>query len=412
MGAGFFRPVNGAGRRLSGFLSCGTGRGGYNVGMKCDSAMRNRIWRWTVRAVGAAILGAGIAGCADRGPVYPGREWSWKKPEAAGFSASRLEAWARPAGGTGCIVHSGEMIFSWGGIAFRGDVASSCKPIYAYLVFKAIEQGLIGSLDDPILRGVPEIGELNADLGYKDREITFRHLLTQTSGYGLKENPGAAFAYNDDATGLLVWTLFYRVYNLPPARYDELLNGPLLGGALGFEDRPTANHPNSDRGRIRISARDMARFALLYLRGGVWNGKRLLREDLFAEVLGGTLPVDFPRTSGEEVEDVSAKGWKPLGGGKNEKNHLGCFGYYWWHNNSTPDSRRLLPDAPPGTFLGMGYGGRFAMVVIPEADLVVVWLDVYRRWGLKAWSPFSEVGRHLVNNMLRDLLAARTAPQR
>lgn len=374
--------------------------------------MRNRVWRWAVRAVGGTILVAEAAGCADRGPVYPGREWSWKPPEAAGFSAPRLEAWSRQAGGTGCIVHGGEMIFSWGDIAFRGDVASSCKPIYAYLVFKAIEQGRIGSLDEQILRWAPEIGELNADLDHKDREITFRHLLTQTSGYGLREKPGAAFAYNDYATSLLVWTLFHRVYNLPPARYDELLNGPLLGAALGFEDRPTAVHPNSDRGRIRISARDLARFALLVLRGGVWNGKRLLREDLFAEALGGSLPVDFPRTAGVEAEDLSAQGWKPLGGGKNEKNHLGCFGYYWWHDRITPDGQRLLPDAPPGTFLGMGYGGRFAMVVIPEEDLVVVWLDVHKEWEKSAWSPFSEVGRFKVNDMLRELMAARMASQR
>ena len=72
------------------------------------------------------------------------------------------------------------------------------------LTFKAIELGLIGSLDEPILRWAPEIGNLNADLGYKDRAITFRHLLNQTSGYGLAEKPGEAFAYNDFATGLLV----------------------------------------------------------------------------------------------------------------------------------------------------------------------------------------------------------------
>ena len=82
------------------------------------------------------------------------------------------------------------MIFTWGDVAFRGDVASSCKPIYAFLTFKAIELGLIGSLDEPILRWAPEIGNLNADLGYKDRAITLRHLLNQTSGYGLAEKPG------------------------------------------------------------------------------------------------------------------------------------------------------------------------------------------------------------------------------
>ena len=69
---------------------------------------------------------------------------------------------------------------------------------------------------------------------------------------------------------------------------------------------------------------------------------------------------------------------------------------------------RLLPDAPPGTFLGSGYGGRFAMVAIPELDLVAVWLGVYPGIDKSAWSPFSEVGRFKVNELLRELLAART----
>jgi len=362
--------------------------------------------------VGSLALGA--VGCRARtGPPCPGAHWTTKAPEAAGFSTAKLQAFADRAGGAGCLVQGGEMIFTWGDVAFRGDVASSCKPIYAFLTFKAIELGLIGSLDEPILRWAPEIGDLNAELGYKDRAITFRHLLNQTSGYGLAEKPGEAFAYNDFATGLLVWTLFYRVYGKLPVQYDELLNGEWLGAALGFEDQPTANfqnasYPSQHRGRIRMSARDMARFALLYLRGGEWNGRRLLRQDLFEQAMDGMLPPDFPRTSGREAEDLSAQGWKSIGGGKNQKNHLGCLGYFWWHNETTPDGARFLPDAPPRTFMGSGYGGRFAMVVVPELDLVAVWINVHEEDGQTAWSPLSEVGRFKVNDLLRELLAART----
>ena len=379
--------------------------------------MNGGIRKWIGRgalalALAGVATGAAWKVAAARRPPCPGAHWTTKAPEAAGFSSAKLQAFADRAGGAGCLVQGGEMIFTWGDVAFRGDVASSCKPIYAFLTFKAIELGLIGSLDEPILRWAPEIGNLNADLGYKDRAITFRHLLSQTSGYGLAEKPGEAFAYNDFATGLLVWTLFYRVYGKLPVQYDELLNGEWLGQWLKFEDQPTANYqnasyPNQHRGRIRMSARDMARFALLYLRGGEWNGRRLLRQDLFEQAMDGTLPLAFPRTSGREAEDLSAQGWKPIGGGKNEKNHLGCLGYFWWHNETTPDGARFLPDAPPRTFMGSGYGGRFAMVVVPELDLVAVWLNVHEEDGQKAWSPLSEIGRFKVNDMLRELLAAR-----
>ena len=367
--------------------------------------------RWLGIGALAALVAGGAAfvlrpAVAARQPAFPGAHWSWKAPEEAGFSMHALQDFSRRAGGTGCLVHGGQMIYAWGDVAFRGDVASSCKPLYAHLVLQAVQAGRIASLDEPVVRWVPELAELNAALGYKDRAITFRHLLGQISGYGFQERPGAAFAYNDYATGLLMWTLFYRVCDLPPARYDELLNGPWLGAALGFEDRPTATHPNSPRGRIRISARDLARFALLYLRGGEWRGQRLVRDDLFREALGGGLPPDLPRTAGVDAEMLPPE-WKSFGGGKNEKNHLGCLKNYWWFNRVTPDGTRLLPDAPPGTFLGSGYGGRFAMVAIPELDLVAVWLGVFPDVAKSAWSPFSEVGRFHVTDLLRDLLAAR-----
>lgn len=372
--------------------------------------------RWMAFGALAALIAAGVAGSisqalAARRSIYPGQHWSWKAPEEAGFSRHALHDFSQRVGGTGCLVHGGEMIYAWGDVTFRGDVASACKPIYAHLVLQAVQDGRIESLDEPVMRWVPELAELNADLDHKDRGITFRHLLRQNSGYGFQERPGAAFAYNDFATGLLMWTLFYRVHDLPPARYDELLNGRELGAVLGFEDRPTATHPNSPRGRIRISARDLARFMLLYLRGGVWNGQRLMRADLFREALGGGLPHALPRTAGVDAEMLPPV-WKSFGGGKDEKNHLGCLKNYWWFNQITPDGTRLLADAPPGTFFGSGYGGRFAMVAIPERDLVAVWLGVYPDLDKSAWSPFSEVGRFKVNELLRELLAARTEAAR
>ena len=375
--------------------------------MKANAFKTKMRGGWRRGAALLALCGAAGVGLAcwrmREKPVFPGEHWTWKSPAAAGFSEERLRAFSAKAGGAGCIVHGGEMIYEWGDPAFRGDVASSTKPIYAFLAFKAVETGRIESLDERVAKRVPELETLEGGEGEEDREMTFRHLLSQTSGYGLKEKPGEAFAYNDFATGLLAWALFHRVYGCPRGQDDEVLNGDLLGRAIGFEDAPTVVHRNSRPYRIRISARDMARFALMYLRGGTWNGKRVLARRLYREHMAFSLPVDFPRTAGEEMENL--KFLRSIGGGKDQKNHLGCLGYFWWFNRTTPDGTLFLPDAPKGTFMGSGYGGRFAMVIVPEQDLIAVWLGVHEG---EEWSPLSEVGRFRVNEMLRELLAART----
>ena len=363
--------------------------------------------RWVPLAAGALVVGLAVGTWLRNRSAFPGEQWSRKTPEQAGFSSGKLAEFSRKAGGSGCLVHGGEMIHAWGDITSRTDVASSIKPIYAFLTFKAIETGRLESLDVRVADFMPALKELNPELEFKDREITFRHLLSQTSGYGLEERPGAAFAYNDYGTGLLVWTVLHEVYRSPWKFFDQVLNGEALGQAIGFEDVPDMNHQGSHLGRIRISVRDMARFALLYLRGGTWRGQRVLRKDLFAEAMAGTLPPDLPRTSGAESRHL--KRVESIGGGKNQKNHLGCLGYFWWFNRATPDGSLFLPDAPPGTFMGSGYGGRYAMIAIPEWDLVAVWHGVYRNTG-ESWSPLSEVGRFRVNDLLRELRAARTDP--
>lgn len=334
----------------------------------------------------------------------PGRHWTSISVEQARLSADKLETFSSLVGGTGCVVQGGQLVYEWGDTSFQNDIASAIKPMYGYLTLKAIETGLLESLDDRVVKWVPEIANLNESLGFKDREITFRHLLEQTSGYGLQEKPGEAFAYNDTGTALLVWTLLHRVYGVAGGQEDDLLNGELLGRAIGFEDQPTSLHPLSPEGRIRISARDYARFGLLMLRGGRWGGTQVLPEDLFEVAMTGPRRPPLPRTSGAE-----SRHWneiEPIGGGKDENASLGCLGYFWWFNKELPDGTRLLPAAPPDTFMAMGYAGQFMMIIIPELDWVVVGFDI---WEHNA-RPFDTVGRFWVNTVLTELLQARTLP--
>lgn len=81
------------------------------------------------------------------------------------------------------------------------------------------------------------------------------------------------------------------------------------------------------------TARDFARFGLLYLRGGVWEGKRLLPEGW----------VDYARTP------TPVPATEEFG-----------YGAHWW-----------LGLAGPGSFSANGYEGQYT-VLVPELDLILV----------------------------------------
>lgn len=369
------------------------------------SARGLRAWRWR-DALTSVALAALAAGCRPDPPPpngFPGETWTPVSAETAGFSPERLNAFSAMLGGDGCVVVRGRMLHTWGKPDFRHDIASAAKPFYTHFTLKALELELIPALDDPVVEWAPELADLNETLGYKDRAITFRHLLTQTSGYGLVEPPGEAFAYNDTATGLLYWILVRRIYQCGFELADESMLGRTLANPLGFEDAPTLEHPRSYRGRLRISTRDMARFGLLYLREGRWGPDRLLRQDLVRTALNHASPRTLKRTSGETAEVMPNT--RTVGGDRDMKDHAGCHSMYWWLNRPMPDGTRLLPDAPPGTFLAQGYGGRFAMAVIPEYELIAVWFDAFEDEEL---SPFPEIGHMRVNEALKALLDART----
>ncbi len=92
------------------------------------------------------------------------------------------------------------------------------------------------------------------------------------------------------------------------------------------------------------TARDWARFGLLFLKGGVWEGERILPE-----------------------------GWVEYSATPTPRAPRGCYGAQWWLNAGDPDdpADRRWPDLPTDAFAAGGYGGQ-EVVVIPSRDLVLV----------------------------------------
>jgi CubicO group peptidase (beta-lactamase class C family) len=97
------------------------------------------------------------------------------------------------------------------------------------------------------------------------------------------------------------------------------------------------------------TARDFARFGLLYLRDGIWESRRLLPAGW----------VDYARTPT----------WQ-------QPTDDGAYGAHWW-----------LDTAAPGAFAAQGFGGQF-IIAIPDLDMVVVRsgdTPLEQRANPKAW---------------------------
>ena len=83
------------------------------------------------------------------------------------------------------------------------------------------------------------------------------------------------------------------------------------------------------------TAQDFARFGLLYLRDGLWDGQRLLPEGW----------VDYARTPTWQQPEAEAEG---------------RYGAHWW-----------LDVGGPGSFSANGYDGQY-IVLVPDLDLILV----------------------------------------
>ena len=140
------------------------------------------------------LLAASSAGAVE--PVFPGRHWLTMTPEEAGLDPEKLDEFARKVGGDGLVVRHGRVVKAWGNPAARADWASACKPVISTLLFFAVQEQKLPSVDAPVRPWVKKRWP-GKDLLPKDRTMTFRHLADMTSGYTRAEQPGTHWAYND-----------------------------------------------------------------------------------------------------------------------------------------------------------------------------------------------------------------------
>ena len=335
--------------------------------MKLINMLLTMLW------VGAAVVKAR----ADE-PVYPGAEWKTKTPKQVGLDADKLKELSDYAGGFGCVVRHGYMVYTWGNAGRRKDVASAAKPLYSHFLFKAVENGKISSLDERINKWEPRLNKINKDRGYKDRDIKWRHIANQISCYGLAEAPGTAYAYNDWQMALFWDTLFQKVYGAGFETVDAEVLHPMLTDKLQCQDNPTfMAFGTGDRpGRTAISPRDFARFGLLYLRKGKWKDKQLLSREYAMMAVTNPVPNSIRRAGNVAAEMIP--GQRSIGSKRipdNQCDHAGSYSWFWWTNGVDKEGVRHWPDVPVDTYGCFGHGGLRAMVVLPGLDLIISWND-------------------------------------
>jgi CubicO group peptidase (beta-lactamase class C family) len=251
---------------------------------------------------------------------------------------------------------------------------SAAKSFVSTLVGIAIDEGLIGSIEDPVTDYLPELAARDPDF----RKVTLRHLLTMSSGiryqeggfpslgddtytyYGvdlrdvalnrtrMEQPPGLAWRYNNYHP-LLLGLVLERTTGASVADFMARR----LWQPLGAEADATWNLDSERSGfekmesGLNARAVDYARFGLLFLHDGEWNGRRIVSE---AWVRAATRA---DTTTGPA-------------------SYFG-YGYFWW-----------IDVEHPGRFYAMGKYGQY-IYVAPDADAVVVRLGSSSGVDNAAW---------------------------
>ncbi|WP_379550682.1 serine hydrolase domain-containing protein [Qipengyuania sp. DGS5-3] len=260
------------------------------------------------------------------------------------------------------IVHDGEVVFEEYGLDFSAEGKwtsfSVAKSLTSTMVGAAIKDGAIASLDDPVTKYISGLEGSAYD------DVSVEQLLTMTSGVQWNEDytdPNsdvALFNQHEAEDGLDVTVSYMRnlpreapagekwVYktgetNLIGVLVSEATGEPLaeylsekVWGPFGMEQDATwlLGSTNHEIGGccIQASTRDMARFGLFILGGGIAGDAEVLPEGW----------LDVATTKQAEIGSPGSG-----------------YGYQWWTNDD-------------GTFAAQGIFGQ-GIFIDPERNLVI-----------------------------------------
>ncbi|MEP6949274.1 MAG: serine hydrolase [Ginsengibacter sp.] len=176
-----------------------------------------------------------------------------------------------------------------------------------------------------------------------------------TAAHSLLHSPGTVFSYSSGNSNILSRIIRQTVGEKDYSAYPATALFYKIGMYHTLPE-PDASGTYVGSSYINATARDYARFGLLYYNDGVWNGERILPERWVKQTV--TSP---------------------------EANKLKEYGYQFWLNgfNKNDPSKRTYSGAPADMFYCDGYAGQ-AIYIIPSKKLVIV------RLGLTLDRSFNE----------------------
>ncbi|MHC4720663.1 MAG: serine hydrolase domain-containing protein [Planctomycetota bacterium] len=272
------------------------------------------------------------------------------------------------------VIKNGYLIaegyFNEGSIEQVSGRQSVTKSYTSALVGIAVDQGCLSSVDQKMMDFFPEFAGQITDS--RKEQITIRHLLQMRAGYPDEEltppyleimyfrdnwhwvphlvdfplvsDPGAKFNYSN-LTSHLLGAIVARACNTDLKSYaQEHLFSPINAEVVNWS--ADADGYNMGALEIYVTARDMAKFGLLYLNDGEYEGKQVLSADWVRDSL--------QRYS----EGMNLSGWWQSKYGY--FSDLG-YGYQWW---SAKAGDRYFKSA-------FGHGGNY-IVLLDELDMIIV----------------------------------------
>ena len=313
-------------------------------------------------------------GCSGGGSssTHNNNSLPYISPEEAGYSSKKLEdvkQFAKESGYAAVMaLYDGKVFFSWGKIATNYWCHSIRKPFLSALYGIQIARGSLNigaTLEDL------QIDDIPPGITSAEKQAKVEHLLMSRSGVYHEaaaedqimidtrpprgSHPPDTFFYYNNWDFNALGTIFEQESG------EEIFNAFKrdIADVLGMEDFSVKNchyqyewnksmHPAY---HFRMSARDMARFGILYQQYGKWRGTQIIPELWIDE---STIPYSV-------IEDTGGLG----------------YGYMW---KSIPE------DSDLGQMIGYsGYfhtgAGVHALVIIPDLKLVLVErLDTDQDW--------------------------------
>lgn len=279
-------------------------------------------------------------------------------------------------GPAGMILKNGYLIASWGDTKRVDMTFSVTKSYLSTVAGLAVDKGLFNPQDR-----VADLIWDNTFDGEHNQQIRWRDLLNQSSDWsgtlwgghdwadrppsegGTDDwknrtyyTPGTRFEYNDVRVNLLAYTLL-NVWRKPlPQVLKQYIMDPIGASPswrwYGYEHSwvtldgskmQSVSGGGHSGGGLFINTEDHARFGLLFLNKGNWNGKQLLSENWIQEAI---------QSSPAQVN----------------------YGYMWWLNKK--GTNRYWEGVPENVYYAAGFGGNF-IVIVPDENIVVVtrWLE-------------------------------------